>query len=204
MKKQFFVIALIALIMGSLTSCKRGTNDPFLSLKSRKARLTGVWDLSGANYSVTGKNTTETYSFDDATSIMAYTFSSSIINSNKNYKYSRVLTIKKDGTFTDVETKTDNGVKTTTKTGYWYFAPAVKDLDIKNKERVVFQISRVDINDDGDVSYDIYDGTSNTYTDIIDLEQLSNKQITITLDYTKTDENGLKSSTSGTEVFTHE
>lgn len=205
MKKQFFAIGLIVLIIaGSLTGCKKGSEDPFLSLRSRKARLTGVWNLSGADYSVIGKNTTETYNFDNPTSIMQYTYQASILNFSENYKYSRVLTINSDDTFTDVETESSDGLKTTTIIGYWYFAPAVSDLDIKNKERVVFQITRVDVNNNGTNTFDIYDGPSNTYLDLIDLEQLSNKQITITLNYTRTDENGLKSSISGIEVYTHE
>ncbi len=204
MKKQFLTFGiLLLLIAGTLTSCKKGAEDPFLSLRTRKARLTGVWNLSSADYSKKTKNSTETYNFDKETGIMTYSYKTgTIISYTKNYKYSRVLTINKDNTFTDVETITDNGTETTTKKGYWNFAPANKDLDVKNKERVIFQISRIDVNDHGDVSYEIYDGATNSVVNIIDLSQLSNKQITVKLDYTKTDEDGLKTSTTGTETFT--
>ena len=202
-KKQFLSIGLLLLLLaGTLTSCKKGPEDPILSLRTRKARLTGTWNLSTADYSNVGKNYTETFSFNKETGIMSDNSKIGSLSYSSNYKYARVLTIKKDNTFSDSVTITDNGTRNTTKKGYWYFAPANKNLDVKNKERVIFQISRVDVNNNGNISFDVYDGATNTLTDIIDLTQLSNKQITIKLDYTQTNEKGLQYSTSGTETFT--
>ena len=47
MKKNILFIAL-SLVVGStvLTGCKKGENDPFLSLKSRDARITELWKLT--------------------------------------------------------------------------------------------------------------------------------------------------------------
>ncbi len=41
---KLFAIAAVALI--ALQSCKKGENDPFLSLKSRDARIVGNWELT--------------------------------------------------------------------------------------------------------------------------------------------------------------
>jgi hypothetical protein len=48
MKKYLSIVLLIGVVLGSLTfeSCKKGPNDPFLSLRSRKARMVGDWIIS--------------------------------------------------------------------------------------------------------------------------------------------------------------
>lgn len=42
--------ALISLAAITIPSCKRGANDPFLSMRSRDARITGKWKLTGMNH----------------------------------------------------------------------------------------------------------------------------------------------------------
>lgn len=44
--KTIKLVAIAAIGVLSLQSCKKGDNDPFLSLKSRDARITGTWELS--------------------------------------------------------------------------------------------------------------------------------------------------------------
>jgi len=204
MKKQVVLALAILMFAGIFSGCKKGAEDPFFSLLSRKARLTGVWNLSDANYVEKGKSYTETYSFDDGTGIMTYSYKTGIIDFDDNYTYSRVLTINKDNSFVDIETITNDGVRVTTTEGYWFFAPKNDDLDLKNKERVVFQITKITVDNDGDVSFDEYNGATNSTTNIIDLTKLSNKQITINLDYTRTDEDGLRYSISGSQIFIQE
>lgn len=48
MKKFLSVVLLISVVIGSLTfeSCKKGPNDPFISLRSRKARMVGEWTVA--------------------------------------------------------------------------------------------------------------------------------------------------------------
>jgi hypothetical protein len=184
---------------GIFAGCKKGDDDPAISLRSRKARLTGVWTLTDANYTVAGKNTTTTYQFDAKTGIMTQTFSGGSFSYSNNYTYSRTLTINKDYTYKDVEVQ--NGNYTVTTEGYWFFAPKNKDIDVRNKERVVFQKTKVTVDNKGNVSYNTYAGTSNSQTDIIDLKELRNKKITINLDYTHSDDDGLVSTITGTETF---
>jgi hypothetical protein len=47
--KNIFKITLLLLIGTFFYSCKKGSEDPALSFRSRKARLTGKW--VGTNYS---------------------------------------------------------------------------------------------------------------------------------------------------------
>lgn len=44
MKNTFAVMAIVGVT--TVSSCKKGENDPFLSLRSRKARVTGEWKLT--------------------------------------------------------------------------------------------------------------------------------------------------------------
>lgn len=46
MRKLLLSTISLALIAGSFTSCKKGEEDPFLSFRSRDARITGTWELS--------------------------------------------------------------------------------------------------------------------------------------------------------------
>ncbi len=77
MKKLLTIIIVIALAAPFFTACKKGENDP-MSLKSRKARLVGEWELvelertttsssSGGSSTSTdnfnGSNMTETNSY---------------------------------------------------------------------------------------------------------------------------------------------
>ncbi len=55
-------LAAVVLVSGaSFTACKKGENDPGLSLSSRKSRLVGEWTLSkGEDKSTSGSSTTTT------------------------------------------------------------------------------------------------------------------------------------------------
>ncbi|PIP55156.1 MAG: hypothetical protein COX07_01410 [Bacteroidetes bacterium CG23_combo_of_CG06-09_8_20_14_all_32_9] len=57
------LLLLLVIIIVIIPSCKKGDNDPFLSLRSRKARITGEWKL------ITG---TTIYTFNDTTESVTY------------------------------------------------------------------------------------------------------------------------------------
>lgn len=58
MKKYLSIILLISVVLGTFTlnSCKKGPNDPFLSLRSRKARMVGDWTIQKYSYERTDIN----------------------------------------------------------------------------------------------------------------------------------------------------
>lgn len=104
MKKIVYVILTFTTLLLALGSCRKGAEDPFLSLRSRQSRLIGVWEISGiegtrvdTRVKLTGgtstKKITTTFkdtlkkSFDGTTAIDSV--------------YSEVLSINEDGTFND-------------------------------------------------------------------------------------------------------
>lgn len=56
LKRTFLLVAVAAMLMPLLDSCKKGSEDPGISFKSRNGRVTGTWTLK--SYSITG--TTDT------------------------------------------------------------------------------------------------------------------------------------------------
>lgn len=115
--KSILMILAAAVVIPALNSCKKGEDDPFLSLKSRKARVTGEWIIdeweqeasytssytnsgsttnnSGSNslkISGTGVTTSETASVTDV-------FGTSNFTSNGNGGATATMTFEKDGTF---------------------------------------------------------------------------------------------------------
>jgi len=58
MKKYLSIVLLISVVLGTFTlsSCKKGPNDPFISLRSRKARMVGDWTIAKYSYERTDIN----------------------------------------------------------------------------------------------------------------------------------------------------
>jgi len=210
MKKVLSLGMIALLIASSFIGCKKGDNDP-LSLLSRKARLTGIWDLTSADY--------EEKDIDDSgTDITSYSYDGTNMTettdgNGETYAYTEKITIEKDGTFTTVTEKEKEyydglnqkiGTETETLTGVWYFLDGNKDLDVKNKERVEFLVEKYKrVKPNGDTfEYEI-SGASNAFVNIILLDRLANKEIVTMFDYIYT-LGGDSSSKSGTMTYTKE
>ena len=60
--KNSIKLAALALVIAatSFSGCKKGENDPFLSLKSRKSRAAGEWKLSAFTTTYTDASGTDT------------------------------------------------------------------------------------------------------------------------------------------------
>ena len=100
--KNLFLFVIIAACC--LPACKKGENDPFLSLRSRKARITGKWILTekiyerladGDNEFIYPESQSLSFEGDSAT----FTYSSPFISYTSTSSYSSTLTIDKDGTY---------------------------------------------------------------------------------------------------------
>jgi hypothetical protein len=78
-KQSIYSAALILIIVLSFSNCKKGQDDPIISLKSRKARLTGVWTLMGGSFQVNTmdinkwQRINQTYSFTGSTYVLSTT-----------------------------------------------------------------------------------------------------------------------------------
>lgn len=161
----------IAILTTTMNGCKKGENDPLISLKSRDSRITGIWVLSKVdmksansnNYSGDIVNSSITDAFDGT----SWTHVES--GTTTSWSYSYEVTIEKDGTFSSVEVS--NGDKTE-ETGYWNWLDSKKNKtgillggsiltidQLKNKELITIDNTfDKDTDSDGDFS-------SNTNTD---------------------------------------
>jgi hypothetical protein len=176
MKRILLVALVVILAMPTFQSCKKGENDPTISLKSRKARLVGEWNLSAGSQTSTSGSGTYVYTYNGTTVLVTAP------SGSDSYVYTEKVTINKDGTYERVVTQ---GTEIYTEKGAWYFGRKNKELDIKDKETVCF----------AETSYtDVYGGSSSTgsYTGtqaitgptVWQLDELKSKEIIVLIDGT--------------------
>ncbi|MBI3136835.1 MAG: hypothetical protein HYZ14_19325 [Bacteroidetes bacterium] len=162
MKKSILMLAAGALLLAT-PSCKKGENDPFLSLSSRKARVAGEWDVTGytftstntesngdsqsSNKTMSGDVITSTYSDFDQSSGTTTTSTSTTTLNDGSYTFEKDGTYKATWNTTTVSVQTQDWfgvtytytyttVSTWSESGNWSFVGKVKD-EYKNKERIV-------------------------------------------------------------------
>lgn len=202
MKRNILVIAMVLVgTILSLNSCKKGENDPFLSLSSRKARLSGEWKLTSAEWTEVGDGDTEIYSFDGTNMTCKED------GDTETYEYSENLLIEKDGTFKNTTEETYNvGVVsskyTNTVEGIWFFVDGNKELDVADKERVAFQYEKITNSWGDQTDTYTYSGKSNDNVSLILLDQLKKKEIVIKYDYEYINYNSKIYTVSGTKTYT--
>jgi len=173
-KKTLLIIAVLALIT---TSCRKGEDDPFLSFRSRKSRLTGEWVLKSGT--VVKKST----SFEDVDTYNG----SSVYSSTDTIPYTEVWKFNKDGSFEYKQSNTGNTVNNLWE-GTWSFGNKDEAIDLKNKESVILRVTRVKY--EGSLGlYDTYYSGTNclVYSRII--KQLRNKTMTFEIDGSSTSSN---------------
>jgi hypothetical protein len=131
---KLFLITL-SLILGLFTSgCRKGENDPLISLRTRKARITGGWNLSSGTYSY---NSPGVYDLKiNYNGNTAEEFVNGVLN--KVYDYTVKFTIRKDYTYERITN--ENGFGKTEK-GNWFFTLKSKKLGLRNKEAIILSIS---------------------------------------------------------------
>lgn len=135
--------------------------------------------------------------------------------------YTSDIVIDKDGSFTRNEywKRVESGQGWTntfehwnTVTGTWYFMEGNKDMEVKDNERVAFQINvdedKYIYNYSGDISTytytDTYEGIANSYIEIFAIAGLANKEMIITLDQKESDEENNYYEVKGTVTFIQE
>ncbi len=128
MKKNNFKFALVAVLsLAFLAACKKGENDPFLSLKSRNARITGTWKLKSAeitNSNVYGGTTQSLSTSFDGTN-MTETLDS---GESDTYSYSQTVEINKDGTYK--MTLVEDGITSDYQGNWWWIDSNKKKVRI--------------------------------------------------------------------------
>ena len=135
MKKKLLQLLFIISLAIIFNSCKRGANDPFLSLRSRNNRLIGTWELYKMDANSYHK---QVYHYYDGTSVnertCTYSFSDNIFNyvcvdedgdsDSETISYSQTITINKDGTFVEKVTYDEGSIEYS---GLWTWTDNVKN-----------------------------------------------------------------------------
>jgi hypothetical protein len=151
---SFFCFSIASLLLFS--DCKKGEDDPLLSLRTRKARLAGEWRL------LEGEATIR-YNY--------YTSRKYNLNSLTIPRYALNLKIKKDGTFTCREYA---GIDLLDAEGSWIFNSGVGED--KKKEKVMFVMEKV--NRQSSVDYVNFFGRGSTEF-IYTIQLLKEKELII-------------------------
>ncbi|HOY33372.1 MAG TPA: hypothetical protein PKW80_15945 [Bacteroidales bacterium] len=195
MKRILLILLLTLVAFPAIQSCKKGENDPAISLMSRKARLIGKWELQQG---------TETVLYSDGTSkIITYNGSQKTTGfpgfPSVTVVYTKQFTINRDGTYTSSITDDTDFYS---EEGAWYFCPGNKELDIKNKETVAFSTMRYLYAMDGGTQHEInMQGTHAVgYPYVYQIDRLTNKELVILIDEFYGTENG-SYTTKGTLTY---
>ncbi|HEY1040243.1 MAG TPA: hypothetical protein VGF30_12595 [Bacteroidia bacterium] len=180
-----------------LTECKKGTDDPFLSLRSRRARVEGSWTMKSGKLNSSYTNSSggvttagsQTYTFNHTT------YSSSTTNNGftttTSGSCSMTMKFEKDGKMEMVRVLDG---KTMTSTGTWNFTGKIGEL--KNKEQIVIHFTS---QKDQDLSANF----QGNFTDMtFNIRELRNKKMVITSNYTDAYSDGYTG--MGTEEYTLE
>ncbi len=197
--KTSIKIAVASMVIASFgfEGCKKGANDPFLSLSSRKSRVAGEWKVSeGSGSDVNGSSTT-TWTYDGTT------YKSTTGSTTTSTNMTLTMVFEKDGTYKTVSTTTTTGYSDVyTESGTWNFTGKIGDD--KNKDHLVKKaLSTVDVQTIGSSSTtntDTYTG-DDAPTSIMYIDQLKSKEMILTWDGTTTSGSS-SSSSKGTWTLT--
>lgn len=194
---RFFTqTALIVLFSGialSFSACKKGADDPFISLRSRTARLTGVWKLTNEQIKTTTiRNGSVSQTIESTYDGSIWNIVKTVYDKNGNpsvtinkYTASTTWTINKDHSL-KLESNWDGD--SYKKEGTWIWLDG-NGADLKNKEAVQFLIAK-----------EIFGGTSvefsgNQTGPLLVLSRLANDEMQVDLSHTSTN-------TDVTEIIT--
>lgn len=162
------------------SSCKKGDNDPFLSTRSRKARMVGSWKLhSGSTF----------YSYPFQGDVKETYTNSQIMYDSAGVKkvnaFTWDITFENEGSFTSVIQETAPGgiMETETIKGRWQFVMNNKKDDLKNREAIILTVKDYSISSGGVLSgYKTINPISGS---IWRLDQLSHHEFTIVMEETE-------------------
>lgn len=185
MKRIFLMFAAAGLLLAS-PACKKGENDPFLSLKSRKGRLAGEYTIAAWYAITTSENedgdvftnitdikdgsgtrtTTNHFDGEDPVTVIrnvVITDEDYVINKDGTWSRKLVTTTtwteEGDGFFIDEVEYTE--IRTLEESGTWSFLGGQPE-EFKNKERVLFSLLEVKENSERETVVHETDGGSTT------------------------------------------
>ena len=195
--KSTVVLLLSALVIASsFSGCKKGENDPFLSLRSRKSRLEGNWVIVKEEVSETNINgsTTEIMQsvYDGKMKVTTTTTTVGALSTTviDTVKYTVNFDIKKDGNYKIIAAN-ENKIDIVTTEGTWLFLGKSKLNDLKNKEAILLTTTKQVVSSNPVANSVNYEGL-NGLTIVIDA--LKNKEMMTIVEENSSNEDGLTSS----------
>jgi hypothetical protein len=202
-KTTIYLMAFLFISLG-MNSCKKGENDPFLSLKSRTSRMVGEWEVtkmsttqSGIWTGVAYTNTTTIEGGSSTTTFSAGGTSTQSTATVSNFNFS----ILKDGTYSNSLTYDDgSGAVTEADSGSWMFIGKNKNGELKNKEGIIFTTSSSSSTSSGSTSTDTFTGFNNG--SILLIDQLKSKEIIIKGEYSENPAGGSVTTTTYEYILT--
>ena len=111
-------------------SCKKGPQDPFISLRSREARLKGEWNLTSGNVTITIDTITTTKTFTASMVTVTTMGQTSTFTHTEKYEFLK-YNIFKSTKMNDSNVETGEG--------YWAFMDGY--ADVANKVCVAIKLS---------------------------------------------------------------
>lgn len=169
--KTTFLKVFVLLFIGVLTleGCRKGENDPLVSLRTRDARVTGEWKLVEYESTRTEFLSAGSITFTEVrtTSYDGTTWTTTNPGETNSFLYSRNLVIEKDGTYIYSETSDGDFVE---ENGRWsWLSDAKKKRRILLDNEGVFYIdqlknSEMIFTEEYEESYTDADGETGTYT----------------------------------------
>jgi len=179
--KTFAKITVAMLVLASLglESCKKGEGDPFMSLRSRKARVAGEWKATAGKGSEVSGGNSMTWTYDGAT----WTTTTSAGSGSTGYTMD--MTFDKDGNYTSVTVQTitigsTTQTTTTDEKGMWNFADGVGET--KKRSQIILsptsQTTTTVTGSSSSTSTVSYTG-SDSPTMIWDVYQLKSKEMIV-------------------------
>jgi hypothetical protein len=171
MKTILKTLCLLAFIL-NMSSCKKGENDPFISLQSRKARINGNWKLkegtSRSYYEYKDGTRMETETYIESFTSSAFekeVYSGSSLVYQSQGTYSSKIEFKKDGSFT---WKILEDGFAYSRSGSWNFNSGVGEA--KSKELLVLTV----------LERDQTKITTNQITEIFKIKELRSNKLVLT------------------------
>jgi hypothetical protein len=159
------LLLFIVMISITILSCRKGEGDPFLSLRTRKARITGEWKLKSGSIT-TKENDTTIYTLYNGVSAET---------ASGIYPYTEKFWFKKDGSFRIIYT---NSSVSLTFNGLWRFGKRIKEIELKNKEYIILMTTSKIIKYFTGEDTETYTGTS-CPIDYLTIKELRNNELTI-------------------------
>ncbi len=150
-----FILVILSLIV--IPSCKKGEDDPFISFRSRDARITAKWKL--VNY-----ESQSSYNGSSSTQVLnGSIYTSTNSSGSYSYSYSKELEINSDGTY-KITTIRDGETSTESSIWYWINGTQNKSGIYLNNDYIIDRLSHNDLilRSESNSSYVIDGITSNS------------------------------------------